>query len=320
MHLALTAVVAALQPFGTADFVVPDGERYVAQGDYPATAVRVLDTNTNRWRRFAKDAGCGPNWVDEYRPIRSRRLLLTCEGTGPVRTYVMFLRTGATRRLRGGTGFYANVGAWWANSDRTYVSLRTGHRAHVDDSRARDLDDPALQPVRVCQRFRRFARDWELSPPRTWAGHYRVNVARGGRLVLCRCDGHDTILAERGASSVTLSAGIVTWRRGLTGFAYDTSTGRRRRVRRPGVRAENGCQRTTRRTGSVLHTRRAFVWRAVARFDDLSGGECLPGRFAGFSTRLSFARWTRAHRVRGCPRRSGAARGAPVCRVRLTRW
>src|SRR3954466_11885010 len=139
MSVAL-AVVAALHAFGTADFVMSDGQRYVARGDYQAASLRVLDTEPMRWRTFEKPAGCGPNWAQGYRPMRSGRLLLVCEADGHLSTLVMFLRTGTTRRLHGADGVYVNLGASWAQADRTYVNLGSGHRVHVRDSQARDLD------------------------------------------------------------------------------------------------------------------------------------------------------------------------------------
>jgi hypothetical protein len=282
MPLALAAS-AALQSFGGSDFLISDGQRYVARGDDQAATLRVLDTATRRWSTFVKPAGCAPPLFG--RPSRSGRLLLACERVSPMQTYVMFLRTGTTRRLRGGTGFYFSVGRWWARGDeRTYVNLQTGQRMHPEGSRPRNLDDARLSPVRTCHRFVPQVDEWLGGQPLTWEGAFRaVRLARG-RLVLQSCDGANRELAAKGATSVSLSAGIVTWRKGLSAFAFDVSTARHSTFRLPGVSAESACY-GTRRTGSVLHTRHELVWRAVTHYDD-ADGDCLPGRYAGFGGQL----------------------------------
>jgi len=78
---------------------------------------------------------------------------------------------------------------------------------------------------------------WDSGPPLTMEGRDWARELAGGRLSLRRCDGRDRELARRGATGVSLSAGLVTWRRGAIAFAYDIRTRVRSVFRLPDVLA-----------------------------------------------------------------------------------
>ena len=275
-----------VRSLGRSEFMMEaDGSRFVVYKT-TSTALTVRDDVRRRRYRIPIGATCRPGPL-----ARGGFLMLHCSradvpGERPISDLdVVNLRTGASTRVPDGSSGpvpgppdtgdsergYSEIGRYWlqgyaffnGHSRRTYLNWRTGEGRSFGpekDSGAyarRDLDDPDLPAVAPETPYSDF---FAFDPP--FSAGLIGRRSGAARLTLFKGSSprsFGTPVARLGrcsasCGSLSIGAGLVTWKRGRTAYSYEIASGRRFSRRAPGPWPRQFASQAVRHTRTTVYT------------------------------------------------------------------